>query len=107
MKSRINRALKLAHYHLVCDCIACTSNFPATKAVGKHHFDVLTCRLIAVMDGVPEKDVTKLLPVTRDELRMFEEAAVNFLRKNDHLHPSIENFKIQFLLAQIWYLFMR
>lgn len=108
MKPRVDRVVELANLHnFICDCISCDVNWPAFNSTGNQTLDVSSCRLLALMDGVPEQNFTKLMPVTREELRLFEKAAVNFLQKNDHLHPTMETMKIQFVLTQIWYLLMR
>lgn len=108
MRSSNVRAAKLAQRHYFeCDCISCASNSPPFKVTGKQRLDVLSCSLLAILDGIPEKDITKSMPVTREELRTFEKAAINFLHENDHLHPSMETLKIQLLLTQIWFFLMR
>lgn len=108
MSPQAVRAIELGNkYSFVFDCILCETNFPSFKPSTKQNFDVLFCRLLAIMDGAPHKDFTNLLPVTREETRMFERAAINFLRRNDRFYPTMEIVKIQFLLRQIWYLLMR
>lgn len=108
MKSSASRAVDLLTQHqFVCDCISCKLNFPSCHATGKPTLDVALRRPLAVLDGVPQKESTSLLSVTRDEMRTIAEAAMKYLRQNGHLQPTMESFKIQLLLAQIWYLFMR
>lgn len=103
MKPRTDRAgLFRKQYNFVCDCIACKMDFSPSKVTGKQTLDGLSCRLLAIMKDFPEHNV--LVPISRDEMRLYEKVAVNYLRQNDHLRPSIEILKIQFLLLQIWYL---
>lgn len=106
MKPSVARAMELGpKYHFTCDCISCEIAKP--QATIKQSLDALSSRLLALLDGIPEKDVTKLMPIPQTDLPMFEGAVVTFLRRNNHLHPSMETLKIQFLLTQIWYLLMR
>lgn len=108
MMPRTRRAVELASkFDFVCDCISCESNFPAFKKTGKQNLEVLSHCFLTLLDGIPATDATRLMRVTKSELLTIEQAAINYLRRNDHLHPSMENFKIQMLLIQIWYLLMR
>lgn len=108
MLPRIKRtAILLNMYNLVCDCIACESDSPPHNETDNSNPEDLLCRLLSILDCVPKKNGSCVLAVTQDETRMLEKAAVDFLRQNDHLHPTIKTMKTQFLLAQIWYLLMR
>lgn len=108
MKPRAERVIELANqYRFVCDCISCESDFPPFRAISHQILDVFTRGLLAILDGMPEKNVMNISYVTPPELRLYEKAAVKFLRLNDHVHPTMEALKIQFLLMQIWFLLMR
>lgn len=98
-----NRSEQLGRYHFECKCKSCISNFPPFTTIGNVNLNVPICRLLSAYIEMPGKNVSEFfLKANKNILLNFEKSAVKFLEDNEHLDPTNETLKIQFMLMLIW-----
>lgn len=102
-RTEIRKRFLAANYNVHCKCQSCSLHLPPFESSGDVKPNVAICRMLNLFkDSQRKNPAERGLSVDEAGMLKYEKLAIDFLKSNDHLHPTRETLRTEAFLMQIW-----